>query len=234
MAKLFEGARKNIRSVIIFCILSALFAVLESAYQFFFFSAGDFNASLVRGFAFAGTTFIAASLFSSVIFRFKPVLFKHWPVRRNFGVVGVFFIIIHILLAVWINLGLDLSYLFFSLNPFENPMIFGLVSIIPFTVIALISTDWAMQKLGTKWKKIQMLVHPALLFAVFHFLKQNPAALDGPPWWLLAGLVILTLAGDLYWFARVTVQNRKITRYTLGGLVLIILYIVFAFYAFVA
>ena len=234
MVLLFEGATRNWKSVLGFCAFSLVFLAAQFGYQILFSSNITYQIALVRSFAYAGTTFFAAALLLSVIFKFKPALLKHWPLRRNLGVIGTFFIFLHISLAMNFYFGFDLSKAFFSLNPFENPIVFGGLAIPIFVLLALISTDWVMQKLGANWKKIQRLVYIGFMLSIFHFMKINPAALEGVPWMMLASLTVLAMAGELYWFVRTSIEKKRITFGTLAGVAIILIYLVLGYLSFFA
>lgn len=224
MARLFEGAQRGLKSVLAFCAFALVFWLAELAYQLWLAVNGNFQFAIVRSLAFAGTTLIAASLLSSTLFKFRPPWAKHWALRRSLGVAGTFFVLLHVLAATQFYFGFNLATAYPSLNPFENPLVFGALALPLFTVISLISTDWAVQKLGAKWKAIQRLVYPAFMLAIFHFTQQNPAALEGPPWLLLAALTTLAVLGELYWFLRTTCERRAITTGTFLGLAMVLFY----------
>ncbi len=239
MAKMFEGAIKNWKSVLIFLLFSVIFWLAQFAWQYFDpanagFPIEVYKIALVRSFAFTGTTFIAAALLSSVIFKFRPKFAVHWPTRRNFGVVGTFFVIAHIFAATGLYFAFNLSQVYFSLDPFVNPIIFGALALPIFIIVSIVSTDWVQQKLGANWKTVQRLVYIAFMFAIFHFTKQNPAALAGPPWLLLAAVTILAIVGELYWFIKITIDRKKITAGTLIGAAIILLYLATGYFSFFA
>ena len=232
MAKLFEGAVRNWKFVVKFLLFSGLFWLVQFAYQFYFYSAGDIKISLVRSFAFSGATFIALALLSSSIFRFIPQLSKHANTRRSLGVSGTFFIILHVLTALGFVFNFNLGLAYYSLNPLLNPVVFGALALPIFLVLSLISTDWAVQKLGAKWKMAQRLVYFGFMLAIFHFIKQAGPAIMSLPGIFLLVLTTLALAGELYWFVRTTIDRKKITIGTLIGFAIILLYLVLGYLSF--
>ena len=235
MAKLFEGAAKNWKFVLKFLVFSIVFWILEFAYQFYVLDPGNFQTALIRSFAFSGATFIGLALLSSVLFKFKPVYAKYWHVRRSLGVTGFFFIIGHVLSVILFVFMGDLFQVFYSLNPFENPLILGTVGFVVFFAMTLTSTDWAMQKIGAaRWKTIHRLVYFGYFFAVAHFLTTNPPALYNLAGYLLFLVTALTLAGELYWFVKIAGKNRFSTLGAKIGFLLIILYLVLAYFVFFA
>ncbi|MDO8633714.1 MAG: ferric reductase-like transmembrane domain-containing protein [archaeon] len=235
MARLFEGAMKNWKFVLEFLVFSVVFWLLQFVYQFYVVIPGQFSFALIRAFAFSGATFIGLALLSSVFFKFRPVYAKYWHVRRSLGVAGLVFIAGHSLSVVNLLFGGDVSQVFFSLNPIENPMIFGVVGYLVFLVLALTSTDWAMEKIGpARWKTIHRLVYFGYFAAVFHFLAINQSALLNLAGYLLLAVTFLVLAGELYWFVKIAGKNKFSTLGAKIGFLLILLYLVFAYLVFFA
>lgn len=227
MTQFLEGAKKNWQQLLLFCFFSAVFWLLQFFYQRLVENE-PMEVSLVRSFAFAGTTFIAFSLLTSIIFKFVPKLAVNWPIRRNFGVIGSLFVVLHVFFASGLYFNFNFNLIYPTFDPFENPIVFGALALPIFILLTLTSTDFAVQKLGSKWKTIQQLAHIGFMLSIFHFLLQNPSALKGPPWYLLATTTILVLAGQLYWFVRITLERKRISTYTLVGIFIILVYIAFA------
>ncbi|MEM4261520.1 MAG: hypothetical protein QXI10_01000, partial [Candidatus Diapherotrites archaeon] len=98
MPYFFEGAKKHWKQILLFCFISVIFWLLQFFYQKLI-EQEPIEVSLVRSFAFAGTTFIALSLLTSIVFKFSPKLAVNWPLRRNLGVVGALFVLFHVFFA---------------------------------------------------------------------------------------------------------------------------------------
>lgn len=239
MVKLFEGAVKNWKSVLLFLVFSLVFWLLEFVLQYYFLVPLDplvpdqFGAAMVRSFAFSGATFFSAALLCSSIFRWFPRYAKHWPLRRSLGVMGFVFILMHSFSVVNFYFGGDPTGLYWSLNPFENPLIFGILAMPLFFVITITSTDWAMRKLGANWKTVQRLVYFAFMLSVFHFLIINPPALMNIAGYLLILVTFLALAGELYWFLKMGLQKKFSGTGSLIGFLIIFLYLLFIYFAFI-
>ncbi len=232
MVKLFEGTIRNWKFVLIFVFVSVLFWLTEFFYQFYFISFTSFNYALIRSFAFSGATFIALSLLSSSVFKFKPALLKYWTVRRSLGVTGTLFGLIHFLLVLNIIFNFDISLIFYSFNPFFNPLIFGYFSLGILVLLSLISTDFAVAKLGVNWKKIQRLVYFSFWALIGHFLLVNPFALMNLAGYFLLIVSFFALTGELYWFI---IERKKKNFSGLGALIgyfLILLYFVLAYFVY--
>ena len=76
------------------------------------------------------------------------------------------------------------------------------------------------------------LVYFGYLFGVFHFLTINPVLLLNPAGYLLLGITVLALAGELFWFLKM-IKSGKATKFgTLVGIVVILLWILLGWLAF--
>lgn len=233
--RLFSGARKEWRFVFKFLAFSFVFWILQFAYQFYFLIPGEVGGSLVRSFALSGATFIGLALLSSSVFKWRPSLAKYWYVRRSLGVMGWFFISLHILTVIGFLFQGDTSGIFYSLNPFQNPIIFGVLAFPIFFLMAMTSTDWAVEKLGfRKWKAIHRLVYFGYLFAIFHFLLINPALLMNPAGYLLLVVTFLALAGQLFWFLKIASRKKFSTLGSGVGFLVIFLWLLLGYLAFLA
>lgn len=233
MPALFEGAQKNWKFVLGFVVFSVLFWLLELGFQLFALHT-PLKLALVRSFSLAGTTFFGLALFSSAIFRWFPKSAKYWTIRRSLGVMGTVFIVFHVLTALNFVFNGDLQQTYFSLNPIENPVVFGSIAFPIFFVMALTSTDWAVQKLKTKWKAIHRLVYFGFWATVFHFLLINPPALMNLMGYLLMAVTFLALTGELYWFIQTTRQRKAFSLGTAIGILVIFLYLITAYLAWFA
>lgn len=189
-------------------LLAVVFWYLELAYQYYILNHGLMGPSLVRGLGFAGATLISASLFSSVIFKFFPRTAVHWRLRRHLGVAGFLLIACHVLVALKVFYGYDFSIVYYTWNPFQNPVVFGTIAFPIFFAMAATSTDWAVRKLGRWWKRIHRLVYLAMVASVFHFMLMNPPALMNAAGYLLITLTVATLLGQLYWFLRIGSKKK--------------------------
>ena len=229
MPQLFEGAIKNWQFTLKFIAFSIVFFLLEFAFQFYLNSTGDLHASLVRSLGLSGATFVSSALLSSAVFRFQPKYAKYWTVRRGLGVTGFVFIFFHILAATQFYFKWDAGMEYFSLNPLENPIIFGAFSFLILIPVALTSTDWAMAKMGGNWKTVQRLVYVAFWAMIFHFLTIAPQQLTNPAGYILLLITFLALAGELYWFLKTAMQKNFKGTAVLIGIAIIILYILTAY-----
>ena len=231
---MFEGAIKDWKFVVSFIVASIVFWLLEFAYQFYLLVPGQLNVSLVRSFALSGATLFSAALLSSALMRWKPAWARYWNVRRALGVVGTAFIALHVVSVIqFLYLG-GVFAPFFSLNPFENPIVFGLLALSFFLALALTSTDWAVRTMRVWWKRLHRLVYLAYLFAVLHCTTVNPPILFNPAGYLLLLMAALALIGELYWFYRISKKRKFQSMEFKVGVGMIVLWIVFSYFAYVA
>lgn len=203
MPGMFDGLRRNLKFSVGFTVVSLLFWLLQFVYQHYVLVTGSLEVSFVRSFAFAGATFLGAALFTSALFRWVPRWNRHLMVRRNLGVLGFTFIILHVFFVLSLNWNLDVMLLFTPLNPLDNPVMFGVLAFPILFAMWVTSTDWAVAKMGfKKWKFLHRLVYLAYLFSVLHFITINPPALMNLAGYALLGMTFLALSGELFWFVR--------------------------------
>lgn len=212
-----------------FSAFAIFFWLIEFIGQYYWISKGDMAGSLIRSFALSGETFFGAALFSSAVFKWFPRLARHWRIRRYFGVGGVVFISLHIFFVYKYVFNFNLAAPYSSLNIFENPLLFGTLAYPIFFVMAMTSTDWAVRKLGRRWKFIHRFVYIAYILSVFHFVLTNPAALKNPFGYFLIALTALALFGQLHWFFKTVYPKRFKTLGALVGFAIIILTLLLAF-----
>lgn len=195
--------------MIVFSALAILFWLIEFAVQFWYLSAGDLRGSFVRASSFAGATLIGGALFSSAIFKWFPRTARHWRYRRYLGVSGAVFLSFHALAIYYFYFNFDILTAYYTLNPIKNPMVFGSLALPIFLLMALTSTDWAVEKLGGRnWKRLHRLVYIAYPLSILHFLLIRPKALATAPGVLLLAVTALAVFGQIYWFFRITMQKR--------------------------
>jgi len=202
--------KKQRRQLALFSMGVFLFWLGEFLLQRFWLASDEPSVASVRSFAFAGATLISAALFSSALFRWVPRWAQYWRFRRYLGVSGFILIFFHVwgVLALYFNY--DLSVVYFSFNPLENPLVFGSIAFFILFLMAITSTDWAMQKLTPKvWKTLHRFVYVAYVAAIFHFLRSAPeGALNTLPGYLLLAITAAALAGQLYWFFKTIAKKQ--------------------------
>lgn len=123
-------------------------------------------------------------------------LLRTWlGVRRNLGVAGCLYGVLHLLFYV-----IDMGQLAAMLDEASLPAIWtGWIALALLVAAASISFDRAMRMLGRRWKHIQRVVYGALLLALVHWTLLDRAA--GPA---LVHLAPLLIAWSLRGWARKT------------------------------
>ncbi len=205
-----------------FSFLAVAFGFFEYIMQARIYSAGQAGIwILIRTASFTGATLIGFALLSSVIFRLFPRTARFWRARRYLGVWGVLYVYTHIIF-VYIYYKFDLSQIYSTLNPFDNPKVFGLIAAPIFLAMALTSSDWAMDVLTPRrWKFLHRFVYVAYLASVFHFISVNPSALVSVPGALLLIVTVLTIIGHTYLFFRIAIRKRFRSVGSIVGLIII-------------
>ena len=120
--------------------------------------------------------------------------------RRAIGLLAFAFVCFHV--TVWLVLDIQLDAAAAWEDVFERPHItvgmLGLVMLIP---LALTSSDRALRRMGPEaWRRLHMLVYPAALAGVVHYLMLVKTWEATPILWLAA--ILLLLALRLPWLRR--------------------------------
>ena len=120
--------------------------------------------------------------------------------RRNLGVAAFLYGALHLLFYV-----LDMQTIGAMFDELLLPAIWtGWICFALMLVAASISTDWAVKRLGRRWKLVQMGVYPAYLLAILH-------------WWLLGHgavpAILHLIPLFIVWIARINARRtRKIAK----------------------
>lgn len=193
----------------IFALGVMLFWLFEFVVEYWWLTDHSLRSALIRSFALAGETLIGLALFSSAIFKWFPRLAVHWRVRRYLGVSGFVLIFFHVAGVMQFIFHYDVSRVYYSLNPLENPLLFGVIAYPIFFIMAVTSTDWMVRRLTPRvWKFIHRLVYLAYISSIFHFLFTNPQALNNPLGYLLYAVTALALFGQVFWFFKIARQKK--------------------------
>ncbi len=204
--------------------LTAFFAALEFAYQYLFVTPGDADFSAIRGFAFAGATLIGVAVSLGPLANFKQA-WNFVEYRRTFGVAGFLLACVHVSLVMAKIFNFNLGAAYYSLNPFQNPIIFGSLALSIFFLLFLTSTDWAIGKLGFRnWKSLHRLIYFAYIFSVLHFIQINPPAIQNLGGYLLLAVTFVGMAFQLAGYAKkVTSGKAGLGTYFGAGITLLAL-----------
>ena len=215
---------KNPLFLLNFVSFSVLFFLFQWWFQTDVLGEGSITSATVRAAAFSGVMFLSFALTASLLFKWYPRWAQYWYVRRALGVTGFLFVLVHAWLVLDEGLHWQFGLIFAEPNPFINPIIFGMVALMLLTIVALVSADFAVARLGRKWKTIQRLVYPMYLLIVAHYLFVNPAALRNLMGQLLLLQTGFLLGGQLYWWWRTVQPKHFRTRGTWVGVLLMLGY----------
>jgi len=142
-------------------------------------------------------------------------------------VAGWLFISLHIISVISLLFNFNLLPLYFSWNPWVNPIIPGTLAYIILLIIACTSTDAMVSKLKPqRWKFIQRFVYLAYLAAILHLLFVRPAAIKNILGYILLTVIFITVSSQLYWFLVTAGRKRFKTTGALVGFGLIALAII--------
>jgi DMSO/TMAO reductase YedYZ heme-binding membrane subunit len=219
MVKLFEGALREKKFVVKVVGAVFIFWLLQFLYQYISLAAGDgISRAFIRSFAFSSAMLVGLALLSGPVARFFPKL-NFVRYRRELGVLGFCLGFMHFFTIFMVVFNFDFSRVLWNTDPFVNALLFGLFAIILLIPAFLTSTDWAMQKLGRKWKQTQSVVYVAWINLVLHFVQINPAILLTPPGILLTAVTVLVFIFQLASFLK---YSKKLVNTILGSALILI------------
>jgi sulfoxide reductase heme-binding subunit YedZ len=112
------------------------------------------------------------------------------PLRRWLGVSTFFYAFAHFLIFVWWDYGLNLELILDVLLE-KWFAIFGVITFLIFTALAVTSTDGWQKRLGKRWKKLHQLVYLSGVSAGVHYLLAVKLDLRRPT--ILAVIIIMLL-----------------------------------------
>ena len=133
----------------------------------------------------------------------KERLHQSWSMRlrKTLGLMGFFVILLHLLVYVVVDHGMDLRVLLDDVR--ERPFILaGMTAFVLLVPLALTSTKRSMKRLGgRRWKRVHRLVYLAVPLGVVHYAMRVKADLTEP---LIYGMVVALLL-----LARVKVRRAR-------------------------
>lgn len=112
--------------------------------------------------------------------------------RRAIGLLGFFYLTLHLTAWVWFDMGLLLSQALADLV--KRPYLtYGIIAFLLLIPLAITSNNASIRKLGSKWRTLHMLVYPAVTLGVVHYLMQMKVVSNEGWIWLavLVGLLAL-------------------------------------------
>jgi sulfoxide reductase heme-binding subunit YedZ len=112
--------------------------------------------------------------------------------RRAIGLLGFFYLALHLTAWIWFDMGLLLSQALADLV--KRPYLtYGIIAFLLLIPLAITSNNASIRKLGSKWRALHMLVYPAVTLGVVHYLMQMKVVSNEGWIWLavLVGLLAL-------------------------------------------
>ena len=224
---------KHRKNIIVFSLVAVLSWLLEFTYQYYRLIPGDIGLSLLRSFALTAATFIGFALFLSAIFKWFGRTARYWRFRRYSGVAGFLFASFHVWSVYHFLFQYNIGKIYFSFNPFINPIIFGSLAFPILFLMAVSSTDWAVRKLTPHvWKNLHRFVYVAYWGIVFHMSFLSADLLNNIAGYILLLITSLALFGELYWYIRIAGKKRFRSLGALVGGLIILLYLGTAYLAY--
>ena len=133
-----------------------------------------------------GLVFLLITLSISPLLRFAK--FNLMKFRRCVGLVAFYYVISHICVYFFLDIGLSMDLLLSDLQK-RYYIIAGFLAFITLIPLALTSNNFSLRKLNIRtWNKIHSFVYVAIILSIFHFI-----------------LMSKTWTGELYFYTLVTV-----------------------------
>ena len=133
-----------------------------------------------------GLIFLFVTLSISPILRYSKINLVKF--RRCIGLVSFYYIVSHVCIYVFLDIGLSLDLLMSDLKK-RYYIIAGLFAFVTLIPLAVTSNSFALRKLNIRtWKKIHSFIYIAIILAIFHFI-----------------LMSKTWTGELYFYTAVTI-----------------------------
>ena len=133
-----------------------------------------------------GLIFLLITLSISPLFKYAKINLVRY--RRCIGLVAFYYIVCHICVYFFLDIGLSIDLLLSDLQK-RYYIIAGFFAFITLIPLALSSNDFALRRLSFKlWKKIHNFVYIAIILSIFHFI-----------------LMSKTWTGELYFYTAITI-----------------------------
>ncbi|QPZ89684.1 protein-methionine-sulfoxide reductase heme-binding subunit MsrQ [Thioclava electrotropha] len=111
--------------------------------------------------------------------------------RRAIGLLAFFYVALH--LIAWVVLDMGMLWAQAAADLIKRPyLFFGITAFVLLIPLAVTSNNASIRKLGKNWRRIHMLVYPAVALGVIHYLWQMKViSSEG---WLWLGVFIALMA----------------------------------------
>ncbi|MBF2735062.1 MAG: ferric reductase-like transmembrane domain-containing protein [Betaproteobacteria bacterium AqS2] len=112
--------------------------------------------------------------------------------RRTLGVLAFTYTFFHFLAYMVFEAGFDPAFVSEDIAQ-RRFILFGMLAGVPMFLLGVTSNNFAVGRLGRKWKKLHMLVFPLALFAALHFFMSVRGDDKGEAVFYLAAFALLIL-----------------------------------------
>ncbi|MPQ94572.1 protein-methionine-sulfoxide reductase heme-binding subunit MsrQ [Thioclava sp. JE_KL1] len=111
--------------------------------------------------------------------------------RRAIGLLAFFYVALH--LIAWVVLDMGMLWAQAAADLIKRPyLFFGITAFVLLIPLAVTSNNASIRKLGKNWRRVHMLVYPAVALGVIHYLWQMKViSSEG---WLWLGVFIALMA----------------------------------------
>ncbi|OOY09291.1 protein-methionine-sulfoxide reductase heme-binding subunit MsrQ [Thioclava sp. F36-7] len=111
--------------------------------------------------------------------------------RRAIGLLAFFYVALH--LIAWVVLDMGMLWAQAAADLIKRPyLFFGITAFVLLIPLAVTSNNASIRKLGKNWRRIHMLVYPAVALGVIHYLWQMKViSSEG---WLWLGVFVALIA----------------------------------------
>ena len=138
-----------------------------------------------------GLVFLLITLSISPLLRYAKINLVKF--RRCFGLVAFYYIVSHILVYFFLDIGLSMDLLLSDLQK-RYYIIAGFFAFITLIPMALTSNNFAVRKLNIMtWKKIHNFVYIAIILSIFHFILMSKTWTEELYFYTLVTVIILAL-----------------------------------------
>ena len=112
--------------------------------------------------------------------------------RRMLGLFAFFYVCLHLLSYLFLNLQLDIDAFFRDITK-RNFITIGIIAFVLLIPLAITSNKFMIKWVsGPRWKKLHFLIYPIALLAVWHFFMMVRADFSRPGLYLTIILVLLS------------------------------------------
>ena len=138
-----------------------------------------------------GLVFLLITLSISPLLRYAKINLVKF--RRCFGLVAFYYIVSHILVYFFLDIGLSMDLLLSDLQK-RYYIIAGFFALITLIPMALTSNNFAVRKLNIRtWNKIHSFVYIAIILSIFHFILMSKTWTEELYFYTLVTVIILAL-----------------------------------------